>query len=180
MKRYRFLIVLFIYVAISITGIFKFSDDAYLENKLWNRVATSHLTGLCFSALIMGILLFYLYTQWEAKKYQERKNRKGFTTITLALYIVLAFMLNAGCLFHVDTFFGSRGSAWVNGVIANKSIRLSTRGAKEYFMHVNDTTTKQDYYFKIKRRVYEHYNRFDTIHKQFTVSRLGIIYRKEL
>ena len=69
----------------------------------------------------------------------------------------------------------------IKGVVMNKRIELhgGRVTSKVFFLSVTDTVTTQNYYFEVKKFIYDKYERNDVFVKDFNVSKLGMIYRKE-
>ena len=179
MKKVAFTIIYLGYFLLGITGFMKYSSYAYTEQDSWHKVINDHLWVLIFSAVVTGALLFYLYIKWVPDQYNKRKDKFGFNIYMPLVYCSLAFVVNTGILFQEDIFFSSNGDLLIRGVIMNKMIQRGSKGGNTYFLSISDTITKQNYYFKVKKQVYLQHNREDIFVKNFHISKLGIIYRKE-
>ncbi len=179
MKKKLFGIVYVAYFLIGFTGFFKFRLYAYTEQDSWNKVLHDHFWIILLAAFIMGDLLFIFYKTACPEQYEKRKNRFGFKIYMPFLCVLLSFLLNLGSLFHIDTLMGDKGKLVINGIVMNKRTRPGSKGGMNYFVSISDTVTKLNYYFEVKRKVYYSYTWNESVHKEFSISRLGIIYRKE-
>ncbi len=179
MNKKKFAAVLFLYVGLGISGFLVFLSYAYVEQDSLHKVISSHIIALVCSAVITGWLLVYLYRKWMPEEYEKRKDKIWFKIITPILYFLLALILNMGTLLHADLFSGDSGKLVIKGVVMNKNIEYDSKGHKVYYISISDTITKLNYYFEVKRRVYDHTSRDNIVNQDFNISKLGIIYRKD-
>ncbi|MES2005293.1 MAG: hypothetical protein V4450_12300 [Bacteroidota bacterium] len=178
-KRTRYTVLCVAYFLIGITGFLKFYRYAYVEQDSWHRVIVVNIGKLVFTGVISGLLLIYLYKKWLPEEYEKRKNKISFTIFSPIIFIVLGFVLNTGLLFQEDLLFKDTGHFWIRGIVMNKDIQYGSKGSKAYFVSISDTMSSLNYYFKVKKWVYENARRGDKVNKDFYISKLGIIYRKE-
>jgi hypothetical protein len=179
MNKTKFTIVYLIYIILGLTGFFKFTWYAYVEQDSWSKYISGHFLILVCSGIITGGLLFLLYKKWMPDQYGKRKDKIWFKIGMPILYVLLGFVMNTGILLHEDLFLGYAGKLRINGVVMNKNTRSGSKGRKEYFISISDTNSTLNYYFTVKKYVYEQTKRGDVVSKDFNISRLGIIYRKE-
>jgi hypothetical protein len=179
MNKTKFTIVYFIYIILGLTGFFKFTRYAYVEQDSWSKYISGHFLILLCSGIITGVLLFLLYKKWMQDQYEKRKDKMWFKIGIPVLYVLSGFVMNTGILLHEDLLLGEAGKLQINGVVMNKNTRSGSKGRKEYFISISDTTSKLNYYFTVKKYVYDQTKRGDIVSKDFPITRLGIIYRKE-
>jgi hypothetical protein len=179
MNKTKFTIVHFMYILLGLTGFFKYTLYAYVEQDSWSKYISGHFLVLLCSGIITGRLCFLLYKKWMQDQYEKRKDKIWFKIGMPILYVLLGFVLNMGILLHEDLFFGDTGKLHINGVVMNKNTRSGSKGRKKYFISISDTNSKQNYYFTVKKYVYEQTKRGEVVSKDFHISRLGLIYRKE-
>ncbi len=170
------------YLACSIlgmTGFLKHSLYAYIEHGSVYKIINDHLLMLVCSGILTGVLLFFLYKKWLPDQYAKRKDKLWFKIIMPILYLFFGFVMNTGMLMHKDLFFANTDKLQINGIIMSKSMGYNAKGGNRYFVSIYDTVSALNYHFDVKKRVFENVRRGDKVEKQFTISKLGIIYRKE-
>lgn len=179
MKKKAFSFIFVAYALLGLTGFLKFNLYAYFEQDSWHIVLKKYLLAKFFSGIIAGLVLLWLYAKWVPEEFAKRKDKVWFQ-ITAPIYCcLLGFLLNIGIFFHADFFFGDAGTLHINGIVMNKNYRYKTKGGKEYFVSISDTITKLNYYFEVRRKVYDDASRGDVVNKDFSISKLGVIYRKD-
>ncbi len=178
MKKKAYSFIFIAYVLLGLTGFLKFSLYAYFEQDSWHIVLNKYLLAKFFSGIITGLFFFWLYVKWMPEAFAKRKDKVWFQIIAPIYYCVIGFLLNTGIFFHADFFFGNAGTLHINGIVMNKNFRYKAKGGKEYFVSISDTATKLNYYFEVRRKVYDDAERGDVVNKDFSISKLGVIYRK--
>jgi hypothetical protein len=161
------------------SGYLKFFFYAYVEEDSWQIAFRKYLLLKFISGIVTGGVMLLLYAKWLPNEFEKRKDKLWFWLVSPLLYCLLAFMLNVGIFFHTDMFFGNAGLLRINGVIMNKDFKLDRRGRKEYFVSISDTGSKLNYYFRVRSDVYKNIKREQAFNKEFEISKLGILYRKE-
>lgn len=179
MNKTKFTIVYLTYIILGLTGLFKFTQYAYVEQDSWSKYISGYFLVLLCSGIITGGLLFLLYKKWMPDQYEKRKDKIWFKIGMPILYVLFGFGINTGILLHENLLLGDAGKLQINGVVMNKNIGSGTKGRRKYFVSISDTTSKLNYYFSVKKYVYEQTKRGDVVSKDFNINKLGIIYRKE-
>jgi len=152
----------------------------YVSIDSYNYVMFHHWIILLVIASVQLVLVTYFVKQ-NPSLFKFKANRKTIgKIILLPLLFSLFFILNAGWMLFVDFCLPNNEVLSIKGIVLNKRIELrSGRGPKRiFFLSVTDTITTQNYYFEVKKFIYDKYERNDVFVKEFNVSKLGMIYRK--
>lgn len=168
-----------VYILLGLAGFFYLGSCAYYEADSFNRYLGAELVPRILIAIVFGLLFLKYYQKAYPELYEKRKNRFGFKVFIPILFSLLALLINIGLLLPYNSLFGYDRKIEVKGIVMNKDIRRGSKGKLNYYVSISDTITTQNYFFHVKRKVYEDLQRNNKIDKEFYVGKLGILYRNE-
>jgi hypothetical protein len=171
-----FLIGVVLYVTAGFTGIF---FNGYTEVESKSRFVSNNVVLLVIVAILTGGLFFYFFRKVFPNGY-KKQNILGKIGIPL-LFCIVAFAMNRGTCFIINTSFGKQRKFEVHGYVVSKYIRRGSKGGRFHYIILSDTVSNKSYTFIVTRNTYNlSGNEGDRVSKEFTIGSLGIIYRTAL